>query len=386
MNVLLSSCTHWWNAEAHYAANLAEELLGHGHQAWVLTQPGTRHAEQLQRRGLPLITDLPLWQGNPLRWPSLLGGLRTLQRRLALDVVDVFRSREFFLHVLAARCPGGPAVVRTRGSARPVRRHAVNRWLYGRGCQAVVTSAQVLRQQLLDGLGLPPQGVRTIYFPAPPPLASSAEALTQRRRAARERLLAETGWDAPRLLLAIVGRAFPEKGHATLLEALALAQPRLPPWGLVILDKRYEDEAPYRHALERRGAELGLQAQVRWLGFRDDLPLLLEGADWGVIPSLASELNCRVAVEFFAAGTPVLAFPTGALPEVVQHGTTGLVAEERSAASLAGLLEQAAAQPALQAILGLAAWSAAGGRFSRARFLHETLEVFQQALAARPRR
>jgi glycosyltransferase involved in cell wall biosynthesis len=377
MNVLLSACTHWWNAEAHYAAVLAECLRESGHRVWTLTQPGTRHEEHLRRRGLDVVTDIPVWTGNPLRWPALRARLAGFQARHGIQIVNVFRSREFPLHLWAAAATPGVRVVRTRGNARPIRGHWLNRRLH-RACGGLIASAEVLRSGMIRSLKLPPSAVRTVYFPADPPLDWSEE----QRREGRQRLLAELGWGPERVLLAIVGRATPEKGHARLLDALEEARRLRPQAALVICDKRYEDEAPYRAQLEAHARHRGLAAHVRWLGVREDVRQVMASVDLGVIPSLSSEFNCRVAMEFFSAGTPVVAFPTGALPEVVEHNVTGVVTADHEAHTLAGVLGVLTADEALRLTLARNARAAAHDRFSRRRFLDATLDVYAKALAA----
>jgi glycosyltransferase involved in cell wall biosynthesis len=388
MNILISSCTHWWNAEAHYAAVLCKVLREAGHGAWIITQPDTRNATELELRGLAPITDIAVWTGNPLHWPRILHELRELQGKLRIDVVDVFRSRELLPHLLAAR-RAGIAVVRTRGTAQGVRGHPINRWLYGSACQGVIASAEAQRRELLGRLQLPPDRVRTIYYPAEPPeelgeaarLAADPEA----RHFERERLFAEFGWEPARKLICIVGRASPEKGHAELIDALALLVRLMPDAVLAIADKRYEDEAPYRAELERRVLKAGLAAHVRWLGFRPDVRRIMACADVGVIPSLSSEMNCRVAVEFFSVGTPVVAFATGALPEVVVEGVSGIIVPERAAEALTGTLHLLLGDEDLRERLAAGAHAAARRRFSREGFLAQTLSVFAAArhLAAR---
>jgi glycosyltransferase involved in cell wall biosynthesis len=376
MNILLSSCTHWWNAEAHYAAILAECLREAGHKVWVLTQPGTRHAGELQRRGIQALTDIPAWCRNPLRWPAIRAQLAAFLVRNGVQIVDVFRSRELPLTLWAAAKSPATRVVRTRGSAQPIRGHWVNRRM-GAACGGLIASANVLRDGMVKALELPAASVRTIYFPAEKPLDWSEK----ERAEAREALLRELELPPDCVLLAIVGRAFPEKGHDRLIDALAMVRLRHPQAALLIADKGYADEATHKSRLQAQIAELKLEPHVRWLGFREDVRKVMACADYGVIPSLSSEMNCRVAMEFFSAGTPVVAFPTGALPEVVEDNVTGIVTRDKSPESLAGVLGSLIGNAGLRPLMARHARDAVLKRFSKERFLEETVAVYQAALA-----
>lgn len=57
---------------------------------------------------------------------------------------------------------------------------------------------------------------------------------------------------------------------------------------------------------------------------------LLASAECLLVPSLASETSSLVAMEALASGTPVIAFPAGALPEIIDHGRTGFIVQDEA--------------------------------------------------------
>ena len=95
---------------------------------------------------------------------------------------------------------------------------------------------------------------------------------------------------------------------------------------------------------------------------------LYAAADVFVAPSLEDNLPNTV-IESMAAGTPVVAYAAGGIPEIIDHGVNGLTAPTGEPARLADALRTMVSDTALRAELGL-----------RAR--EKVLRVFTRELAA----
>jgi glycosyltransferase EpsF len=130
--------------------------------------------------------------------------------------------------------------------------------------------------------------------------------------AVRARVRAELGVAPGRLVVGHVGRFSWEKNHALVLSLFK-----------ELFDASTDEERPVlvlvgdgdeRAATEHRARELGLTADVRFLGMRQDIAALLQGMDVLVLPSHVEGLGI-VGVEAQAAGLPCV-FSTGVPAEV----------------------------------------------------------------------
>lgn len=68
--------------------------------------------------------------------------------------------------------------------------------------------------------------------------------------------------------------------------------------------------------------------RIRHVGFRDDVESIYRTSDIIVMPSIAPEPCPAVAIEAAASGRPIVATNTGATPEFVENGITGLLVSE----------------------------------------------------------
>lgn len=376
MRILITSNVRWWNAEAAYAATLARELLNAGHKVWVLTLPNSLNETKLRNWNLPIITDIPLSSSNPWRLWRAYQRLQSLIEEQQIQIVNAHRSEGFPLLVLLRQQLKSFALIRTRGTTRPLRDHWVNRKLHEDWIEAVIVPAQVIASQLRQVLNLPPERLQVIYYPANSSLIDSqGESEAQQSRL---ECLDRLGIPEHCRVIGIVGRIRPVKGQRILLKSFVALRKHFPDIVLLILYRdTNETEAEWQGLLQDL-AESNLQQNVYLYGYREDVLEIMRHTDIGVVSSVDSEVICRVAVEFFSVGTPVVAFPTGALPEIVQDGVTGRIAKDKSAEALAEILEWMLESPECIAELGKNARQQSLERFDPNKLLQQTLSVYEK--------
>lgn len=161
-------------------------------------------------------------------------------------------------------------------------------------------------------------------------------------------------WDVVHL-----GRLIDEKRVDLLLRAIAELAPELPGLRVAIAG-----EGPERPALEGTARELGVAAQVEFLGAVDDdrVPRLLRAARTLVLASEREGYGIAVVEAQAAGAVPVVASgPHTAAPDLVRHGVDGLVVAPRPEALAAALRSLLSDEPQ-RALLAAAARATARDR------------------------
>ncbi|UGQ46212.1 glycosyltransferase [Massilia endophytica] len=184
---------------------------------------------------------------------------------------------------------------------------------------------------------------------------------------------------AGRFLIGTVGRLDPVKDHATLVEAFALLRARVP-------EHRAElrlaiiGDGPCLASLRGLAAARGL-ANCCWMpGARDDIPSLLQQMSIFALPSLA-EGTPGAVLEAMASGLPIVATRVGGVPELIEHGASGLLVAPGRPAALAAALERYVLAPSYAARHGAAARERAVQRYSMQATVDAYLDMYDTLCA-----
>ena len=304
------------------------------------------------------------------RWPLRIRNSADVVagRRLAgllahggYDIVHFHTARAHAMSVFLGRASPAVRVV-TRRMDYPPRGGWYARWLYNETVDVVVAISEGVRAVLVSG-GVEPTRIHVIPSGVEAERFVTSDVLRAEERGRR-------GIAADEFVVLVVAALEKRKGHGVLFEAVAM----LPELRLRVFCAGSGSQAA---ALARRRDELGLGAQVSFLGQVHDVRALLAAADAVAVPSLQEGLGVA-AIEALAAGRPVIASRVGGLPEVIGEGVAGILVEPGDPAAFAAALRRLAGHPAAARALGEAGVARVRARFTMQGMARATLELYRR--------
>ncbi|MDI6823875.1 MAG: glycosyltransferase [Bacillota bacterium] len=230
-----------------------------------------------------------------------------------------------------------------------------------------VAVSDSFRRMLLDR-GFPPDRVFTIYngidfSDAPPP-------------APRQEVLRELGLPIPPsgVLVGIVGRLAPVKGHAVLLRAASVVAREHPDVHFLILGDG--DEKPRLQALAR---ELGISDRVHFLGHHPHPERIVATFDINVLASF-SESFPYALLEGARLALATVSSDVGSVSELVIDGQTGRLFPPGDTGALARCLGDLVSDPARRHELGQRLYEHARARFSVENMTDQQVAIYHTIL------
>jgi glycosyltransferase involved in cell wall biosynthesis len=254
-------------------------------------------------------------------------GLRKIIRANGIRIVHSNSPRAAYLGGAAARLCAVPSVIHVRDIHLSPFSSAWKARLLGRLSDLIIAVSAATRSSVIAKAPSLASKAQVVYTGLDLNLIDGRPAKNAR---------AELGIDPEDPVIASAGILHPAKGQGVLLRAAALLKTSFPTLRILIVGAaRREAENDYRQRLEALAVELGLAESVVFTGFREDVLDLMAASDVFVHPAVYPEPFARSLLEALALRLPVVATRTGGIPEIVEDGRTGLLAEPSDPRSLA---------------------------------------------------
>jgi glycosyltransferase involved in cell wall biosynthesis len=185
----------------------------------------------------------------------------------------------------------------------------------------------------------------------------------------------EYGIPAGAPIVGVVARLEPEKGHPTLLDAWPAVVEAVPNAHLLVVG-----EGTQRELLEGQVAAHGIADSVTFTGRRDDVPAVTAALDVAVLPSYREAQGLSI-LEAMALSRPVVASAVGGIPEMIEHGRTGLLVLPREPGALATSIVRVLTDHPYADTLGRAGHDLVHERFCVELMVRAVETIYDEALA-----
>lgn len=329
LNILHLASSERWTGVAEPVVSLAREQQRMGHRVWVGCVPGRSFERRARQRGVEIVPGLRLNRRmNPLHLISDILLLRKFCRKNRVDVVHAHLLHDHWLAATALRgifAPKGrnPLLLRTlHGSAAP-RNDWYHRRLFLKYTDRFVCVSGDAARRAEATLGMRPGSVPYVgggvdldrFKPGLDPLT----------------IRSELGIPADAPAMGLVARMRAGRGLRWLMEAIPLALERAPEAYFFVVGR-----GELKHWFRDEIRKPAYKGRVKYAGYRTgDLPQAYAAMDAALFLGLGSEGTCRAVLEAMGCGRPVIGVAKGAVPEILNDGQTGLLAQDHDARDLA---------------------------------------------------
>jgi glycosyltransferase involved in cell wall biosynthesis len=322
-----------------FALALATHLPKERFESWMCATRGGEQApiDALAGAGIPFVS-----LGRKTVWDvHRLTGLAALLRRERFDVIHSHSfGMNFWATTIGTAC--GVHVLIAHEHTWSYRGNPPRMWIDGRIIGRLAT--RFIAVSTADAERM----IRMEHVPADKVLVIPT-AYVPSDAAGNGDIRAELGLPpgTPLLGTAAVFRA--QKALEVLIQAHALVRKKVPNAHLVLAG-----DGPTKPQVEQLVDELGLGANVHFLGLREDVDSILRSLDVAAMSS-DFEGSPLFAYECMANGTPLVATRVGGLPDIVADGESGVLVPPRQPGQLADALSELLSNPARRERMAAAA-------------------------------
>lgn len=289
--------------------HLAVQLEGRGHEVVVLCFPGSPIFKASRGRGLECMA-IAL---DSYFQPPLTFQLGRFLRRRKFDILHCHYSKDLWHLIPATECTGGGSVILSKGVGPGKRKNdPLHSWLYMH-VDCLIAKSEYLHHRIIEAYPIDPKRVVTLNNGVD---LNVFDPESQNR----DRVRNELSVQEEELLVGIVGRITPAKGHMEFLKAASNVRKQFPCSKFLIVGGSSSDESWYEEKIKRLAVELGLGETVVFTGHREDIPTLLSALDLFALTSY-TEAFPNVLIEAMAMKKACVATRAGGVLDVVEDGT-----------------------------------------------------------------
>ncbi|MDD3001485.1 MAG: glycosyltransferase family 4 protein [Candidatus Riflebacteria bacterium] len=359
-----------WSAASNYCILASKELLAMGHEVLLITEPGIPYNKAIEYN-IPVNCNLRLNHRNPRKFLQAFKLLKTIFREFKPDIISAHINEGAWMPGLVARyaCPDA-VVARIRTDIDAPKGHFVNRYVHNHWVDHIIAGSNLHKQNCHDVLDYSNEKISVVYGGVDTKLFSPSNRLTSTFRG-------EVGVKNDELLLGLVARLSPVKGHKFLIEAFSEVCKVNKKVKLACIG--YESELSFDW-LKELAREHNVADKLICVGRRTNIEKVIAGIDIGLITSIGSEANTRAGLEYMASGKPVIGTSVGVVPEVIADKVTGFIIPHSDSRALSEAIMKLVQNNAMRQLMGQSSRYRAEQVFSLDKFAQNMEKTYRNLL------
>ena len=296
LRIVLCSSQRGWHGGEGQACLLAVGLRDRGHEVHIFARHGEAFARRMSEEGFSVVELAN--GGRSLR--GILQARRAL-RNLKPDVIHANDSHALTCLMFAGIGLRIPARIASRRVIYPIRTPAQFRLFADRIVCVATATVEACRD-----VSLPDERLALVFSGADP-----SRIQTENQQEIRLQVREKLGVASSSPLLLCIGKLTEAKGHVDLLDAMPEVLREYPDLILALAG-----DGELEKTLSEQADRLGISRHVLFLGYRHDVPDLIQAADFYVQPS-RSEGLCNAVIDAMFARCPTIVSALGGLLDLI---------------------------------------------------------------------
>ena len=160
--------------------------------------------------------------------------------------------------------------------------------------------------------------------------------------------LVELERDQDDFVITSVARIIPYKGHGYLIDIANELIKKSTKFKFLIVGDTLSSYVSYEKSVKQKVKDLGLEHQIKFLGFREDVSSILKQSDLFIHPAIAPDPLPTVLFESLHNDLPSVATNLGGAIEILDNGNNGLLIPNNDPKKAADLINEYCANTKLQ--------------------------------------
>jgi glycosyltransferase involved in cell wall biosynthesis len=189
------------------------------------------------------------------------------------------------------------------------------------------------------------------------------------------------GLDGCGPICVVIGTITALKGQKIAIQAMARLKEQFPESRLLIVGATVTlADVAYREELLKEIQLGGLEDQIIFTGFRDDIAAILASSDILIHPSILPDAFPHVLLEASMSGTAMIGSAIGGIPEIIVDGETGCLVPPGNAQALASAITALWMDPAWRARMSERSIEKSRSDFSMQTYAKKIHAIYQELL------